>query len=313
MDGITAFIGMNGSGKTLALVVRLLVPTIDAGRPILSNTPLFYGRADAVCPGDECPCREIDPRGWAHWTVRRPHPLYVPLVSWRQLHPGIRRCTIALDEMSSMFDSRDSRSMPGQLVSMFQQLRKNDCLIGWTAPRWERCDSAIRGVTQGLYLCTGHRPQRVDDRMWRSNRVSRWRYYDAQAFDEFSLASATSQQKGTLRSEWRMKYRRERHEHQYLYDTFAPVNRLDHLDHSGMCIGCGGSRTRPRCHCEAGTTVGPVRPFLDLGGMKAEAREMIAARLEARPSERHLLPSDEDTPTDTETDSDTTEAIDPDD
>jgi len=252
--GITAFTGLNGSGKTLAAMVRIIEPSIALGRPILSNTPIFASPDDSDLS----------------WEERELHPLYVPLVSWRQLNARLANTTIFLDEISSMFDSRESSKMPTQLVSRFQQLRKDDNVLCWTAPNWERCDKALRGPTSQVWLCTGHWEKKVDGKMWGQNRVFKWRCYDKTKFEEFSLSQAQSDQKGTLKAEFRIRYRRNKHKTQFLYDTLAPVNLLDHLDQGGTCIDCGGSRPKPKCQCKGGVAYGRGE-ILTLADMQADA------------------------------------------
>lgn len=232
-DTIVAYVGGNGHGKTLSLVRGLVLPWIRDGRPVLSNTPIFASPADAELP----------------WPERQVHPLYVPLVSWRQLSHRLKDTLVVLDEISSMFDSRDSGRMPGQITSRFQQLRKDDNAIGWTAPDWDRCDKALRKVTRTVNLCKGSRSVKVEGRKWRSNRKITVRRYDRARFDEFSLREAQSTRKDTIKPEWRESYWRTRSDAQHYYDTYAPVNLLDHLDDSGRCVDCGGIRRPHKCEC----------------------------------------------------------------
>lgn len=252
---------MNGSGKTLAAVERFVLPAFAAGRPVLSNTPLFASGDDSELP----------------WFERAAHPLYVPLVSWRQLIQPMQGVTIFLDEISSMFDARESGRMPAQITSRLQQLRKDDLELVWTAPSWERCDIALRRLTRSVLLCRGMLPKREPGKSWSSNRLFRWRFYDASKFEEFSLASAQSSTTGTLRSEWSRWYARGRHSAQWHYDTLAPVDLLDHLDHGGHCVSCGGKRAVPKCSCVGSVVLsGPRRP-LSVAEMRASAKEWLTS------------------------------------
>ncbi|HWJ98029.1 MAG TPA: hypothetical protein VNQ33_07710 [Acidimicrobiales bacterium] len=268
MDGqITAAVGYNGAGKTLCIVDRVIRPSLDAGRPVLSNTPIFAGPDDAHLP----------------WQQRAPHPLYVPLLSWRQLSSPLHGVTIFLDEISSMFDSRDSGRMPTQITSRFNQLRKADNLVCWTAPDWDRCDKVLRRVTRRLWYCKGYLPQAAvgpdgEPLVWKSNRLFRWKFYDAQKFEEFSTSQADSSRKGTLRSDDARWHRRSRHQSQFLYDTYAEVNLLDHLDETGKCVDCGGTRRALKCECPPARNAGVVQERWDLDRMQAFAAELLLAR-----------------------------------
>jgi len=233
MEMISAFVGPNGHGKTLTAMKLQVVPWLEGGRPVLSNTPIFASEADAELP----------------WEERLVHPLYVPLVSWRQLGDRCKDCLIFFDEISSMFDSRDAGNLPSQANRLFNQLRKDDNSIIWTAPDWDRCDKVLRRVTQAVTLCSGHRPRRIEGRQWKQNRLIKARTYNATRFEEFSLAQAESDRKGTIRSDYRHRYRVDRCRARQMYSTYAPVELLDHVDQAGLCGNCGLHRKRKYCQC----------------------------------------------------------------
>lgn len=234
MEPIAAFVGMNGSGKTLALVHQAVLPAIQKGMGVLSNMPIFASADDVHLPTDE----------------RKLHPAFTPLESWRQIDGNLRGHIVVLDEVSSMFDSRDSGKVPTQLVTRLQQLRKGDNAVVWSAPDWDRADKVLRRVTLGVTMCRGFLPVQVEGRIWRSNRLFRWRHYNGLKFEEFSAASAQSDKKNSLRCDRSAWHWRAKHASQALYDTYADVGLLDHLDQYGSCIDCGGTRRRPACSCK---------------------------------------------------------------
>lgn len=249
VNPITAFVGPNGSGKTLAMVEYGVLPRLSRRRIILGNITIFASPDDAHLPAEE----------------RRTHPQWRPLKSWRQIDGTMTGVVLLLDEISSMFDSRESGKMPTQITTRLQQLRKKDNCIFWTAPDWDRCDKVLRHVTNNVVLCSGLLPKKVmqewqdpDDPTapvereaaeWGSARIMRYKRYNRASFDEFRVADANSDKKGSLRSIDRSWYRRERHQAQHMYDTYEQVDLLDHLDQYGTCIDCGGSRRRPACSC----------------------------------------------------------------
>jgi hypothetical protein len=234
---IRAFVGPNGGGKTLAAVTLVVEPALRAGRRVVATCPIKHPRASL-------------------------------LESWRDL-PDLHDCVLLLDEVTSQLPSRQSMSAPSQLVRMVNQLRKVDVDLAWTAPNWSRADVALREVTQSVTVCRGQLPDRwlrVPERppwwrlsgerlregdkplrgsaRWPSNRLFRWLTYNAVGFDEFTYRAVKDVK--PLAREW---YWRPWHVDQYLYETLAAVELLDHLDDVGVCLACGGSRSRPKCRC----------------------------------------------------------------
>lgn len=257
--GISAWIGKNGTGKTLRMVHELLLPALNRGVPVVANLTVFASVDDAVCPGEHCPCRVLDVDGLdrEHWQVREPHPLWRPLESWREILT-IERCVLGLDEISSAFGARESGKMPFQVAARLQQLRKAGVRVGWTAPNWKRADVVLREVTQVVTECRGLFPQvRVDDagESWEENRIFRYRSFDCSDFEEFSLQEATAGRRNRtsgmrpIDTSW---YRRKKHPTHLLYSTNQKVEMLDHLDEYGTCVVCGGTRRRPACSCKKG-------------------------------------------------------------
>jgi len=236
---IHAFVGANGGGKTLAAMAMVVAPALRDGRKVVSTC-------------------EID------------HPNASVLTSWREL-TRLENCVLLLDEISSSLPSRSFSSVPPQLIRMLNQLRKVDVECVWTAPNWARADTVLREVTQRVTLCKGFVPDRyvrdfgvppwykpyapraigIDGRpvkrspRWPSNSLFRYRTYDAQAFEEFSVNVTKTLR--PLESHW---YWRPWHDDQYLYSTLDSVSLLDHVDDIGVCMGCGGSRKRHICSCD---------------------------------------------------------------
>lgn len=226
----------------------MVVRSWAAGRPVCANLALFPER------------------------LGFPAELYVPLESWKQI-PDLRGVTLVLDEISSVLPSRQAMSVPPQLVRILNQLRKGDVDLAWTAPNWSRCDVLLREVTQAVTVCRGsfpdrwqrvaagparwNRPKATDDgdrpmrhvKGWPPNRFFSWTTYDAMEFDEFSY-SAVKQ----IRPKLRVRYWRPRHGTDLAYNTLEAVNLLDHLDDVGLCVNCGGTRSRPRCKCDSPST-----------------------------------------------------------
>jgi hypothetical protein len=262
---IEAYVGPNGSGKTLAAVERRVLPAWRRERMVVGNLSLY---PSAVGYDDA---------------------LFRPLRSWREIpRLGVHvdqdgqpivddlgqpwsitkneGCVLFLDEITSCLPSRAAMSLPVELQRILNQLRKHDVQLVWTAPDWRRCDTILREVTQAVTLCRGWFPDRwvrVDERRrfprratddngrpipvedgWLPNRVFLWSTYDAQEFESFNTNTGRR-----LDAVARRRYWRSKHVAQNAYSSAQPVNLLDHLDEGGKCLNCGGSRPRRKCEC----------------------------------------------------------------
>jgi hypothetical protein len=239
---IEAYVGANGSGKSLAAVVCKVVPSWREGRLVVSN---FW----------------LDPTVFGFDAD-----LYRPLQGWRDLE-RVENCTLILDEISRCLPSRGFGALPVQLVGHLNQLRKVDVDVAWLAPNWARADVTLREVTQHVTVCrgawpdqwqrefgaVGFRPRKARNedgkpiavaRRWRPNRLFTWRTYDARELDEFTFSSVKDVKPLAARRYWRPS-----HKEQWAYRTLDSVDLLDHLDDVGICVVCNGTRSRPKCSC----------------------------------------------------------------
>lgn len=229
---IRAFVGLNGHGKTLAMTEMCALPALKAGRPV-----------------------------WANYRV---HHDDAHLLRTFRFVDELEACTLLLDEITSVFPSRQAMSLPPQFARVLQQLRKRDVDVAWTAPSWQRADRLLREVTAEVWLCRGYMPKTDEGSTWPSNRLFRFKRYSAEDYEEFTLDKARK-----LRATGNRWYWRTRHEAHTMYDTNEGVALLDHLDDVGICVSCGGSRSRPKCRC---TTERP-----DAGGRRVSADPAAAA------------------------------------
>lgn len=251
---IHAYVGANGSGKTLAMIHDTL-PSLDAGRRVLSNVPL------------------LDP------ATGEPHPQWVPLRSWTQLLEA-EHCDVLLDEAQGVVNSRESSTMPVQMLTMLCQLRKRDVCLRLTAPNFARIDKVVRETCQAVTVCRGYMatsahqlareaarceqcvPARIvtfedgdlelaaepcpkhEGRLWSMKRLFWWRTYDAMEWEQFSLQQV--EQVKPLATSW---YWRPGRDAERAYDTLGQVEVMDHLSEAGLCAHCGGKRRHKACSC----------------------------------------------------------------
>lgn len=283
--GIAVFVGPNGAGKSLVMV-QSMMPTLagtewicwDAEhrhhRPFVAHAGLcevcdlatFLPHAvqsvadlDALPEGVLCEDGYGILRGGSvgvrhvYSTVPLtlskgiPHPLYVPLTDYRQLL-SIEHADVLFDEVAGIADASASATMPVQVVNWQHKLRKADIRQRVTTPAYARCALPIRQVAQVVVECRAFFPaSRSAGRLWRPRRLVLATAYDAWGFGEFM---ATDGQRDKLRPMARALLWVPTCEAVGAYNSWGQVLQLGHVTEGGMCISCGGGRSRPKCGCE---------------------------------------------------------------
>lgn len=139
---ITGYLGVNGSGKTLTAVAFALRDQRRTGRTLLTNV----GGLSAD------------------------HEYFDDVEDLPGLMAKVGTCNIVLDEVGSMFSSRESgRNKAFQRAC--QQLRKYHARMLWTAPTFARAEKIAREVTFMAILCQPIIKQRVPGDPWPSTRL----------------------------------------------------------------------------------------------------------------------------------------------
>lgn len=249
---IHGYIGPNGGGKTTAAVWDTL-PSLDAGRPVLSTVRLLDYRTPRPCDDPSCDSDN-------HHEHLAAHPGWIPWTSWKQLLE-VDHCDVIADEVTGVASSRDSQSMPSVVANALVQLRRRDVVLRWTAPSWSRADLIIRECSQAATLCTGYLPVRVsaeddsEDRMWRHRRLFRWLTYDATLLDDLTTGKRESLKPWTRGFHWGPGSPAFE-----AFDTFDSVTSIGHVSDSGRCMSCGGRRTAAPCSCADYTPPARTRP-----------------------------------------------------
>jgi hypothetical protein len=237
--------GRNGSGKTLAAVWDTM-PTLDAGRPVLSTVRLLDWRNPRPCDDDAC----SDP-----WHGREghlaAHPLYERFTTWPQLL-GWSFGDVLMDEITGVADSNEGASMPPAVANKLPQLRRDDCPVRITALNWIRANKRIREAVNAVTRCSSSLPVRKSEtdfahgRVFRPRRLTKQVTYDAETLPiddqtQHAYDGATVICKGRL---WIPQSDAIR-----AYDTFAPVSVVGTVTDSGRCAFCGGTRRGVECSC----------------------------------------------------------------
>lgn len=205
---IVGFTGPNGAGKTLVAVSCVIHDDLRHGRPVYSTV-------------------HID----------SPYGSSIPLVSLRQLLE-LRDCTVLIDEIAAIFSSRDSMQVPREFDIFLQTLRHRGVTLRWTAPAWARADLRVREITQVVVSVQNLGKRLKPGAFWPTPITIL-----AGALDCVGVAVDSAPEKVLKRrifvpqllTGWGA------------YDTLADTPRLGAAPHSGACVDCGGSVTRPAC------------------------------------------------------------------
>jgi len=224
---IVGYVGPNGGGKSLAMVHDTL-PSLDAGRPVLSTVKLLDSRTG------------------------EPHHLYVPFTDFDQLMTA-SHCDVLMDEVIGIANSRDAAKLPAPVQNLLAQLRRRDVVLRWTAPNWARADKIIREVTQAVVECRGYFPGRPTPaaegsslRLWAPRRVFSFSLYDTMDFEEWTTGKRDKLQ--PLGREW---FKGVDSRAFASYDTLDSVAMVTHADSEQQCTGCGHRKRVQYCSCDS--------------------------------------------------------------
>ena len=260
---IVAFVGKNGSGKSAAGTMALL----DVLRGVrwhceepshLHMDPIWDEYGNVVGNG---PAAVTDGYRLVYSTVEitspdgQPHPLYRRLNDWFLVRDA-EHFELFFDEVTGLANARDSMSLPRQIQTKLDQLRKADVRLILTAPSFQRMDTTLRTTAQAVVLCAGYLPEpRSKDTVavsaWRRMRLFKCRIFDASDFEEFHVQQARQDaRKGSkLRAQAVIWWWGPGSEVFRSYSSKGAVARLGAANDSGACIDCGGTRTRAKCSC----------------------------------------------------------------
>lgn len=156
---ITAYVGVNGSGKTLSAIAFALEDLRRTGRPLVTNVGGLSADHHYIEGVDVLP----------------------------DLMGELGTCNVVLDEAGAMFASRDTGRNKA-FEKTVQQLRKYDARLLWTAPAFARADKILREVTFTAILCQSLRKKRARGVAWPSTRVVLQKSFDVSRLDTSGLA-----------------------------------------------------------------------------------------------------------------------------
>jgi hypothetical protein len=306
---VLAYTGSNGGGKTLCAVYDVL-GTLRGRRWSCRNTGHLHMHAPdcgfnpTTQRGCVCPMRDVEPTSDYSGplvegaevegdrlvfsttrllqrqvdddgTVRRvTHPYYRPLSSLN-LFNRIEHAEVLLDEVPGVADSRQSQSMPPQLVKALYEMRRRDTSIRATAVDFSAMDARLRHIVKGVVWCSSGLRERPAGLVWSQGRLFKWATYDRADFEAFTKnARETATPLGV---QW---YWRPGHLAADSYDTLAPVLALSVSGTGGACLTCGGTTRKAPCGCPSEDVVevlpGVVEVVVDDKGRRVRMPEEAA-------------------------------------
>jgi Zonular occludens toxin (Zot) len=215
---VSGFVGLNGSGKSLAIMQLKVLVALLKGRHVLSNVPLT---PEKLWPSGMCGKAKI-----GSWSL---------LTGLDQIAHVERGTLVVLDDVSAVFPARGWGTMPAGIHVALQTLRHLGAELCWSAPTWERVDLTVREVTQEVWQCKSFMHA---GGLWGRARFVIWKQWEVSRY----LSGASKSAPGKVRCVRFVKARN-------LYNTEAVIEPFIHLDAEGVCIGCGGKRVRPECRC----------------------------------------------------------------
>ena len=240
---IRAYVGLNGSGKTLTAVYDI-IPYLETGMKVLSSVRILDYNNPRLC--DDITC--ISPN---HSTHKAAHPNWIPLRDFTQIL-NARNTVIFLDEIQGIMSSRDYSTLPTPILNSIMQQRRNNNVILYTCPYFGRADKALREVTQTVTLCVPYFSRTIKSPpgeppiLWKIRYAIFARTYSAELLDEFDARGADV---GEVRPKVFQFYWRSLNKAQLAYDTYDTVLTIGHSDQLGSCMTCGGKRSQTRCSC----------------------------------------------------------------
>lgn len=249
-SGISAYVGKNGSGKSL-LAVRDVVPDLENGTPVLSNIGLLaLAPAETVEEADEAWNALRVPELRPDDLLRLPHPNWVPWTNFQQL-VDFRNGIVLCDEAHGIADARDSAGLPAEVRTMLFQLRRNGVQFRYTTIDYSAVDKRLRNATTLLTQCVGTMGKRVPGSVWPRNRMFWYRSYDAQDFLDFTEANARVNDKNRPRPRFRQLARisGDLKTASAMYASGSSVLSLGSSGEGGKCIACGKKRRVQTCSC----------------------------------------------------------------
>lgn len=236
---VVGFCGLNGQGKTFAMVRDTLLG-LAQGRRVLSTVTI------------------LDPH------TGNPHPNFELFQSWQQFHT-VTDTEILMDEVTGILDSRDS-GMPKHVKKELPQQRRKNNVVRWTGIDFDNTDKRLRQVSRAVVQCRGFVPNRAAAAdgsipLWAPNRLFYFVTFDGQTITTTSDSQLLTEdvekkrKAKVLNREWVVG------PGSIAFDTYRTLDAVSSV--SNDCAICGGRIPEaPACkgHDENGAPLNDRRP-----------------------------------------------------
>lgn len=239
---ITGFVGPNGGGKTLALMV--FTAATRAGTYWECDLPFHEHTKKGITSGFRrmlSTVKILDDDG-------NLHPLYEEFNDFQQLI-DLEHADVYADEIVTVASSRESSHMDPRVLVKVNQFRKDDIFFYWTAPNLARADKSLREVTKALVECRGYAPAPASENgpRWKSKRVFKFSIYDA---INLEASIAASRGKGDpAKPIYTLWFKGEGSPAFRAYDTLDAVSMVASMTPENTCTVCDGTVRRHVCQC----------------------------------------------------------------
>lgn len=246
LQGIMAYDGPNGSGKTACMVYDTL-PTLDGQRwecRVKDHAHTLAG----VYEGERYVLANLD---LFDSQTGQLHPRAVRLTDWQQVLDA-EHCDVLFDEVMGIAAARDNAGLPGEVAQLLQKLRHFDVVLRYTTPSFGSAHIDLRRPTKAVTSCRGFFPdKRKKDVAWLPNRLFNWRTFSTEDYDD-QAPTRTERDRDRKRSKARIvAWAWGPGSRMFAsYDTLGVVSVLAKALPAGVCSVCGGKRRIPVCSCD---------------------------------------------------------------
>ena len=156
---ITAYVGINGSGKTLSAVAVAITELHRFERPIVANV--------------------------GGLAVEHTH--YDQVEELPDILDSMGTCNLIMDEAGVLFAARDTGRNKA-FEKTVQMLRKYDARLMWTAPAFGRADKILREVSLLAVLCHPLYQRHEPGKVWPSTRLALQKGFDVSRLDSSGMS-----------------------------------------------------------------------------------------------------------------------------
>lgn len=257
---ITAYVGKNGTGKTLIMVND----TIDTLKGVSweCSDPTHLHTQIGITSGLRNVLTTVpllDPQTGQEHSLSRPY-----------LHHSdflvAEHSDVLLDEITAIFPSRGYGSLPPTVAVQLNQLRKPDVKVRWSAPSWARADVILREVTEQVVSTRRFASSFIPGRLRKTYSGFLVRSFSGDDFKTWvNLNMMIKIKPETYQFYWRSNKRASSlsspppllsssplpffDEAQNYYNSFAPAYVPSQDYGTGACLTCGGRRDSLKCLC----------------------------------------------------------------